>query len=178
LTELTGGENDFPYPERISSRPTLEINGLWGGFQGEGTKTVIPNEAHAKITCRLIHNQNPEKIQQLIEKHLEEQAPKGCTVKVSLQDTGNPFLTPIDSPMIQKAAEAYENVYGKAPVYKREGGSIPIVSDFNQSLNAPVVLMGFGLPDENLHAPNEHFNLENFDKGIQTICSFFELLNE
>jgi acetylornithine deacetylase/succinyl-diaminopimelate desuccinylase-like protein len=178
LMDLTGGENNFPYSEKISSRPTLEINGLWGGFQGEGTKTVIPNEAHAKITCRLVHNQNPEKIQGLIKKHLEEQAPKGCTVKVTLQDTGNPFLTPIDSPMIQKAAEAYETVYGKSPVYKREGGSIPIVSDFNHSLNAPVVLMGFGLPDENLHAPNEHFNLENFDKGILTICSFFELLNK
>jgi acetylornithine deacetylase/succinyl-diaminopimelate desuccinylase-like protein len=178
LTDLTGGENNFPYPERISSRPTLEINGLWGGFQGEGTKTVIPNEAHAKITCRLVHNQNPEKIQKLVENHLVEHAPKGCTVKVSLGDTGNPFLTPIDSPMIQKAAEAYETVYGKSPVYKREGGSIPIVSDFNQSLHAPVVLMGFGLPDENLHAPNEHFNLENFDKGILTICSFLELLNK
>ncbi|WP_026694136.1 dipeptidase [Peribacillus kribbensis] len=177
LTDLTGGENNFPYPERISSRPTLEINGLWGGFQGEGTKTVIPNEAHAKITCRLVHNQNPERIQGLIKQHLEERAPKGCTVEVSLQDRGNPFLTPIDSPMIQKAAEAYQNVYGKAPVYKREGGSIPIVSDFSHSLNAPVVLMGFGLPDENLHAPNEHFNLENFDKGILTICSFFELLS-
>ncbi len=178
LTEFTGGENNYPYPERISSRPTLEINGLWGGFQGEGTKTVIPNEAHAKITCRLVHNQNPEKIQGLIKKHLEEHAPKGCTVKVSLQDTGNPFLTPIDSPMIQKAAEAYQTVYGKSPVYKREGGSIPIVSDFSQSLNAPVVLMGFGLPDENLHAPNEHFNLENFDKGILTICSFLDLIQK
>lgn len=176
LTELTGGEQGYPYPEKISSRPTLEINGLWGGFQGEGTKTVIPNEAHAKITCRLVHNQNPEKIQGLIKQHIEEYAPKGCSVKVTLQDTGNPFLTPIDSPMIQKAAEAYEKVYGKSPVYKREGGSIPIVSDFNQSLNAPVVLMGFGLPDENLHAPNEHFNLMNFDKGILTICSFFELI--
>ncbi|MFZ7944506.1 MULTISPECIES: dipeptidase [Bacillaceae] len=178
LTDFTGGESNYPYPERISSRPTLEINGLWGGFQGEGTKTVIPNEAHAKITCRLVHNQNPEKIQELIKKHLEEHTPKGCTVKVSLGDTGNPFLTPIDSPMIQKAAEAYQNVYGKAPVYKREGGSIPIVSDFSHSLNAPVVLMGFGLPDENLHAPNEHFNLENFDKGILTICSFLELIEK
>jgi acetylornithine deacetylase/succinyl-diaminopimelate desuccinylase-like protein len=176
LTELTGGENNYPYPEKISSRPTLELNGIWGGFQGEGTKTVIPNEAHAKITCRLVNNQNPEKIQGLIKKHLEEQAPKGCSVKVTLQDTGNPFLTPIDDPMIQKAAEAYEQVYGKAPVYKREGGSIPIVSDFNHTLNTPVVLMGFGLPDENLHAPNEHFNLENFDKGILTICSFLELI--
>lgn len=174
LTDLTGGETNYPYREKISSRPTLEINGLWGGFQGEGTKTVIPNEAHAKITCRLVNNQVPEKIQDLIKKHIEEHAPKGSTVKVSLQDTGNPFLTPIDSPMIQKAAEAYQNVYGKSPVYKREGGSIPIVSDFSQSLNAPVVLMGFGLPDENLHAPNEHFNLENFDKGILTICSFLE----
>ncbi|WP_413299785.1 dipeptidase [Bacillus sp. 1P10SD] len=179
LTELTGGEtNDFPYSERINSRPTLEINGLWGGFQGEGTKTVIPNEAHAKITCRLVHNQNPVKIQELIKKHLEEHAPKGCTVNVTLQDTGNPFLTPIDSPMIQKAAEAYETVYGKAPVFKREGGSIPIVSNFSHSLHAPVVLMGFGLPDENLHAPNEHFNLENFDNGILTICSFLALLNK
>lgn len=176
LTEFTGGENNYPYPEKISSRPTLELNGIWGGFQGEGTKTVIPNEAHAKITCRLVNNQNPEKIQGLIKKHLEEQAPKGCTVKVNLQDTGNPFLTPIDDPMIQKAAEAYERVYGKAPVYKREGGSIPIVSDFSHTLNTPVVLMGFGLPDENLHAPNEHFNLENFDKGILTICSFLELI--
>ncbi|WP_419887646.1 dipeptidase [Neobacillus niacini] len=176
LAELTGGENNYPYPEKISSRPTLELNGLWGGFQGEGTKTVIPNEAHAKITCRLVNNQNPEKIQGLIKKHLEEHAPKGCTIKVTLQDTGNPFLTPIDDPMIQKAAEAYEKVYGRAPVYKREGGSIPIVSDFNHTLNTPVVLMGFGLPDENLHAPNEHFNLENFDKGILTICSFLELI--
>jgi acetylornithine deacetylase/succinyl-diaminopimelate desuccinylase-like protein len=174
LTDLTGGENNYPYPEKISSRPTLELNGIWGGFQGEGTKTVIPNEAHAKITCRLVNNQNPEKIQGLIKKHIEEQAPKGCTVKVTLQDTGNPFLTPIDDPMIQKAAEAYEQVYGKAPVYKREGGSIPIVSDFSHTLDTPVVLMGFGLPDENLHAPNEHFNLENFDKGILTICSFLE----
>ncbi|MEH7253482.1 dipeptidase [Neobacillus niacini] len=176
LAELTGGENNYPYPEKISSRPTLELNGIWGGFQGEGTKTVIPNEAHAKITCRLVNNQNPEKIQGLIKKHIEEQAPKGCEVKVTLQDTGNPFLTPIDHPMIQKAAEAYEQVYGKAPVYKREGGSIPIVSDFSHTLNSPVVLMGFGLPDENLHAPNEHFNLENFDKGILTICSFLELI--
>ena len=178
LTDLTGGENNYPYPERVSSRPTLEINGLWGGFQGEGTKTVIPNKAHAKITCRLVHNQNPEKIQELIKKHLEENAPKGCTIQVSLGDTGNPFLTPIDSPMIQKAAEAYEKVYGKSPVYKREGGSIPIVSDFSQALNSPVVLMGFGLPDENLHAPNEHFNLENFDKGILTICSFLNLIQK
>jgi acetylornithine deacetylase/succinyl-diaminopimelate desuccinylase-like protein len=176
LTELTGGENNYPYPEKINSRPTLELNGIWGGFQGEGTKTVIPNESHGKITCRLVNNQNPEKIQGLIKKHLEENAPKGCTVKVTLQDTGNPFLTPIDDPMIQKAAGAYEKVYGKAPVYKREGGSIPIVSDFNHTLNSPVVLMGFGLPDENLHAPNEHFNLENFDKGILTICSFLELI--
>ncbi|CRK82351.1 dipeptidase [Neobacillus massiliamazoniensis] len=178
LTDLTGGEQNYLYPVRISSRPTLEINGLWGGFQGEGTKTVIPNEAHAKITCRLVNNQHPEKIQELVKKHLEEYAPKGCTVKISLGDTGNPFLTPIDSPMIQKAAEAYKNVYGKSPVYKREGGSIPIVSDFSQSLNAPVVLMGFGLPDENLHAPNEHFNLENFDKGILTICSFLGLIEK
>jgi acetylornithine deacetylase/succinyl-diaminopimelate desuccinylase-like protein len=176
LTDLTGGEKNYPYSERISARPTLEINGLWGGFQGEGTKTVIPNEAHAKITCRLVNNQQPEKIQELIKKHLEEHAPKGCIVKVSLGDVGNPFLTPVDSPMIQKAAEAYKNVYGKSPVYKREGGSIPIVSDFSHSLNVPVVLMGFGLPSENLHAPNEHFHLENFDKGILTICSFLELL--
>ncbi|WP_042357443.1 dipeptidase [Bacillus rubiinfantis] len=178
LTNLTGGEKDYPFSERVSSRPTLEINGMWGGFQGEGTKTVIPNEAHAKISCRLVNNQQPEAIQGLIQKHLEEHAPKGCTVQVTLQDTGNPFLTPVDSPMIQKAAEAYQNVYGKSPVYKREGGSIPIVSDFNHILDVPVVLMGFGLPGENLHAPNEHFHLENFDKGILTICDFFERIEK
>lgn len=176
LTELTGGEQNYPYRERVSTRPTLEINGMWGGFLGEGSKTVIPKEAHAKITCRLVHNQNPEKIQEFIKKHLEEHAPKGCTVEVSLRDRGTPILMPIDSPMIQKAAEAYQNVYGKSPVYKREGGSIPIVADFNQTLNCPVVLMGFGLPGENLHAPNEHFHLENFDKGILTICTFLELI--
>ncbi|MFB3164488.1 peptidase dimerization domain-containing protein [Neobacillus sp. 179-J 1A1 HS] len=98
---------------------------MWGGFQGEGTKTVISNETHAKITCRLVNNQNPEKIQGLIKKHLVEKAPKGCTVKVILKDTGDPFLTPIDHPMIQKAVEAYEHVYGKALDYKREGDSIP-----------------------------------------------------
>lgn len=176
LTELTGGEKNYPYRERVSTRPTLEINGLWGGFQGEGTKTVIPNEANAKITCRLVNNQDPEKIQNEVKKHLEKHVPTGCKVKVSLGDTGYPFLTPIDSPMMQKAAEAYKNVYGKSPVYKREGGSIPIVADFNQTLDVPVVLMGFGLPGENLHAPNEHFHLENFNKGILTICSFLEMV--
>jgi len=178
LSDLTGGEKNYPYRERISSRPTLEINGLWGGFLGEGTKTVIPNEAHSKITCRLVNNQKPEKIQELVKKHLEEYAPKGCIVNISLADTGNPFLTPINNPMIQKAAEAYKTVYGESPVYKREGGSIPIVSDFSRTLNVPVVLMGFGLPGENLHAPNEHFHLENLDKGILTICTFLELVGK
>ncbi|WP_027962999.1 dipeptidase [Halalkalibacillus halophilus] len=170
------GEKGYTYTERTSARPTLEVNGMFGGFQGEGIKTVLPNEATAKITCRLVPDQDPEKIVQALTDHVHAQTPKGVTVEVTPFDKGKPYVTPFDHPVIQKAAEAYEAVYKSETAYIRGGGSIPIVAELDEILNIPVVLMGFGLPDENLHAPNEHFHLENFDQGMQTLVNYFYLL--
>jgi len=172
------GEEGYTYNERTWVRPTLEINGVYSGFQGEGIKTVIPSEATAKITCRLVPNQDPDEILELLEAHIEKHKPKGVTVKVSHFDKGAPFVTPFDHPAIQAAARSYEKVYKVPTAFTRGGGSIPIVAAFDQILNKPVVLMGFGLPDENFHAPNEHFHLENFDKGLQTICHYWFELSE
>jgi acetylornithine deacetylase/succinyl-diaminopimelate desuccinylase-like protein len=172
LKELYG-EAGFSYLERVWARPTLEINGVYGGFQGEGTKTVIPAEAHAKITCRLVEAQDPNQILDLIEAHIRKHTPVGVTVEVTKLDKGRPFVTPFDHPMIQASSRAYEKAYQVTPVFTRMGGSVPIVETFGRLLNLPVVLMGFGLPDENFHAPDEHFNLENFDKGLLTICQFW-----
>jgi acetylornithine deacetylase/succinyl-diaminopimelate desuccinylase-like protein len=172
LKELYG-EAGYSMLERIWARPTLEINGIYGGFQGEGTKTVIPSEAHAKITCRLVEDQDPGEILDLIEAHIRKVTPKGVTVEITKMDKGRPFVTPFDHPMIQAASRAYEKAYGVAPVFTRMGGSVPIVETFGRVLGLPVVLMGFGLPDENFHAPDEHFHLENFDKGLLTICHFW-----
>lgn len=167
------GEEGYTFDERTSARPTLEINGMYSGFQGEGIKTVLPATASAKITCRLVPDQDPEEILELLEKHIEKHQPKGVTVTVTRFDKGHPFLTPLDHPAIQIAGKAYEKVYGVPAVYTRSGGSIPIVADFQQLLNVPVVLMGFALPGENVHAPNEHFHLENFDKGMLTLCHYW-----
>lgn len=172
------GEAGFTALERTWARPTLEINGIYGGFQGEGTKTVIPSEAHAKITCRLVVDQDPAEILDLIEKHIDSHTPAGVTVNVTRFDKGRPFVTPFDHPVIKAAAVAYEKGYGAAPAYTRMGGSIPIVESFGRLLDLPVVLMGFGLPDENFHAPNEHFNLDNFDKGLRTLCHYWYELAE
>ncbi|MBX6395612.1 MAG: dipeptidase [Alicyclobacillaceae bacterium] len=172
------GEEGFTYYERTRARPTLEINGIYGGFQGEGTKTVIPAEAHAKITCRLVSDQEPEEIMDLIEAHVAKHAPRGVRVEVQRLDGGRPYVTPLDHPAIQAAVPAYEKVYGVKPVFTRMGGSIPIVESFHRVLGTPAVLMGFGLPDENYHAPNEHFHLENFEKGLRTLCLYWnELAN-
>lgn len=168
------GEKGYSTLERTWARPTLEINGIWGGFQGEGTKTVIPSEAHAKITCRLVPNQEPNEILELIQKHIKKYSPPGVTVTVQIfEDRGRPFVTPFDHKAIQAASRAYEKAYGVEPVFTRMGGSVPIVETFGRLLNLPVVLMGFGLPDENFHAPNEHFNLENYDKGLLTLCHYW-----
>lgn len=177
MTALVG-EPGYTYLERVWTRPTLEINGMYGGFQGEGTKTVIPCEAHAKITCRLVPDQDPHEIQQLVARHVEKFAPEGAQVEVELADAGKPYVTPFEHPAIQLAAKAYEDAYGVPCAFTRMGGSIPIVEDFDRLLKIPVVMMGFGLPDENLHAPNEHFSLENFDKGIRTLCSYYLKLTE
>jgi acetylornithine deacetylase/succinyl-diaminopimelate desuccinylase-like protein len=173
------GEKGYTYLEHTLSRPTLEINGIWGGFQGEGTKTVLPSEAHAKLTCRLVPNQSPENILKKIDAHVKRHTPSGVTVQVQwFPDRGNPFLAPMDHPYMQAAAHAYEKGYGIEPIFTRGGGSIPIVENFARLLEAPVALIGFSLPDENFHAPDEHFHLENLDKGMRTISWYWKLLSE
>lgn len=175
LTALFG-EPGYSFVERVGARPTLEINGLYGGFQGEGTKTVIPKEAHAKITCRLVANQNPQDILDKIERHLTSHVPTGAVMKFTPHEKAFAFNIDPSEPMLQKAADAYEKVYGVRALFTKDGGSIPIVETLSRVLSAPAVLMGFGLPDENLHAPNEHFNLENFDKGLLTIVEYLKSL--
>jgi acetylornithine deacetylase/succinyl-diaminopimelate desuccinylase-like protein len=173
------GEKGHSYLEHTLSRPTLEINGIWGGFQGEGTKTVLPSSAHAKLTCRLVPNQTPEDILNKIEAHVKRNTPIGVTVRVErFPDRGNPFLAPIDHPYMQAAAGAYEKGYGVTPIFTRGGGSIPVVESFARLLEAPVALIGFSLPDENFHAPDEHFHLENMDKGMLTISWYWKLLGD
>lgn len=167
------GEPGYTTVERTWARPTLELNGVFGGFQGEGTKTVIPAEAHAKITCRLVNDQDPAVIMERVERHLLSHAPKGTTVSVTRYDTGRPVIVDLDSPYIEAAAAAYEAGYGKQPHYIRMGGSIPIVETFYRLLKLPVVLMGFGLETENLHAPNEHFHLDNMDRGLVTLAHWY-----
>ncbi|MCC6168225.1 MAG: dipeptidase [Caldilineaceae bacterium] len=169
------GEPEYSVVERTGARPTLEINGMWGGFIGEGFKTVIPCQAHAKISCRLVPYQDPARIADLVTRHLEQLAPP--TVKVEVLSTrggGYAFLTPYDAPAIQAAARAYGRVFAKEPVYTLEGGGIPVVNVLQETLHVPVVLMGFGLPDDNLHAPNEKFYLPNFYRGIRTSIAFLD----
>lgn len=170
------GEEGYSFVERVGARPTLELNGVYGGFQGEGTKTVLPCEGHAKITCRLVGSQDPQDILNKIEKHLHSHVPTGARITVTQREKGKPFTIDPSLPELQKAADAYERVYGTRPVFTKDGGSIPIVETFSRVLAAPVVLMGFGLDSENLHAPNEHFTLENFDKGLLTIVEFLNAL--
>ncbi|MGW8958965.1 dipeptidase [Paenibacillus sp. NPDC055715] len=168
------GEEGFSFVERVGARPTLELNGVYGGFQGEGTKTVIPKEAHAKITCRLVANQNPQDILDKIERHLRAHVQAGATLDIQQGEKANAFNIDPSHAFLQSAADAFEKVYGVRALFTKDGGSIPIVETFSRVLTAPVVLMGFGLPDENLHAPNEHFNLDNFDKGLLTIVEFLK----
>lgn len=167
------GEPGYSTLERLWVRPTLEINGIYGGFQGEGTKTVIPREAHAKITCRLVPNQNPEDILRRLEDHVKQHAPTGAKISITRHDSGHPYVTPFTHPAIQLAAKAYEQAYGVTASFTRGGGSIPIVEVFDRLLHIPVVLMGFALPDENFHAPNEHFSIENFRLGMRTLCHYY-----
>ncbi len=172
------GEPGYSFYERTSYRPTLEINGMYSGFQEEGIKTVLPNQASAKITCRLVPNQEPEQILELIKQHIEKHKPKGVTVKITPFDSGAPFVTPLNHPAIQAAGRAASKIYGTETAYIRSGGSIPIVADFAQILQVPIVLLGFSLDSENFHAPNEHFHLENFYKGMQTMCEYWNELAE
>ncbi len=171
VTELFG-EKGYSYLEQTWARPTLEINGIFGGFSGEGIKTVLPAEAGAKITCRLVPHQDPDEIVAKLKAHVEKHKPTGVQITISEFDKGAPYITPFDHPVIQAAGHAYEKVYGVPTAYTRGGGSIPIVASFDQILQLPVVLMGFGLTSENFHAPNEHFHLENFDKGLRVLGDY------
>ena len=167
------GEKGFSHLERTWARPTLELNGIFGGFSGEGIKTVLPAEAGAKITCRLVPDQDPEEIVEKLKTHIDKYKPTGVTVTVTEFDKGKPFITPFDHPAIQAAGRSYEKVYNVPTAYTRGGGSIPIVAAFDEILELPVVLMGFGLSTENFHAPNEHFHLENFDQGLRVIGDYY-----
>lgn len=172
VTELFG-EKGFTHLERIWTRPTLEVNGIFGGFAGEGTKTVLPAKAGAKITCRLVPDQDPDEIVSKLKAHLDKHKPAGVTVTVTEFGQGKPYITPFDHPAIQAAGRSYEKVYHVPTAYIRGGGSLPIISAFDELLALPVVLMGFGLSSENFHAPNEHFHLENFDQGLRVIGDYY-----
>lgn len=172
------GEEGFTTMERGSIRPTLDVNGIWGGYIGEGAKTVIASKAFAKISMRLVPNQDPHKITNLFKDHFEKIAPKGVTVKVTPHHGGEPAVTPIDSIGYHAASKAYETSFGKKPIPVRSGGSIPIVAMFEKELGLKTVLMGFGLDSDAIHSPNEHFGLFNFYKGIETIPYFYANFTE
>lgn len=173
------GEKEYTFRERVGARPTLEINGMWGGFTGAGQKTVIGKKATAKVSCRLVANQNPNRIFDLIVKHIADITPDTVTSEVrNLSAYADPVLVPIEGDAMQVAAGAFEAVFGKKPVFIRSGGSIPVVGYLQQLMGVPVLLMGFGLPDDNLHAPNEKFNVNMFHKGIQTMMHFYQNIDQ
>jgi len=167
------GENGYSTNERNSIRPTLDVNGIWGGYIGKGAKTVIPSKAFAKISMRLVPNQDWQEITQLFTKHFESLAPAGVRVKVKPHHGGQAYVTPINDIGYQAASKAYEKTFGKTPIPQRSGGSIPIVSLFEKMLDSKIILMGFGLDSDAIHSPNEHFGVWNFLKGIETIPHFY-----
>lgn len=168
------GEKGFTTLERGSIRPTLDVNGIWGGYIGDGAKTVLPAKANAKISMRLVPHQKPEEITQLFKDYFEKIAPKSVRVTVTAHHGGLPAVTPIDSIGFKAASNAMEKTFGKKPIPMRSGGSIPIVALFEQVLNAKTILMGFGLDSDAIHSPNEHYGLFNFYKGIETIPYFYQ----
>ena len=168
------GEAGYSVLERTWARPTLDVHGIPGGFIGAGAKTVIPAKAQAKVSMRLVPGMTPTKAFAQYKKFVEQIAPKEVDVEVRLIHSGDPCLIPVNNPYIQAATRALHEVWGRDTVFIRSGGSIPIVGDFARHLNLPSVMMGFGLPDDNLHAPNEKFNLKNFELGIQSLIRFLE----
>lgn len=166
------GEKGYTTLERTGTRPTLDVNGIWGGYTGEGAKTVLPSTASAKISMRLVPNQHPDKITALFTRHFQSLAPKSVTVKVTAHHGGEAAVTPTDSKAFRAAAKAFEEVWGKNPIPTRDGGSIPIVALFKKELGLDTVLMGFGLDSDALHSPNEHYGIKNFLIGIETIVAF------
>jgi len=172
--EAVYGEEGYTTNERNSIRPTLDVNGIWGGYTGEGAKTVIASKAYAKISMRLVPNQDWENITTLFKTHFEAIAPKGVTVKVTPHHGGQGYVTPIDSVGYKAASKAYEDTFGKTPIPQRSGGSIPIVSLFEAELKSKTILMGFGLDSDAIHSPDEHFGIWNYLKGIETIPHFYK----
>jgi acetylornithine deacetylase/succinyl-diaminopimelate desuccinylase-like protein len=172
------GETGYVTNERNSIRPTLDVNGIWGGYTGEGAKTVIASKAFAKISMRLVPNQDWEEITELFAKHFESIAPKSVKVKVTPHHGGQGYVTPIDSIGYQAAHKAYQDTFGVSPIPVRSGGSIPIVALFEQELKSKTILMGFGLDSDAIHSPNEHFGVFNYLKGIETIPLFYKYFVE
>jgi acetylornithine deacetylase/succinyl-diaminopimelate desuccinylase-like protein len=168
------GEAGFGTLERKGARPALDVNGIWGGFQGDGAKTIIPAHAHAKVSARLVAAQDPDVIFERFRDFVLEIAPPGVTVSVQKLGTGHPSRVAIDHPVTRAAARALEAVFGRAPVFIREGGSIPVAASFERILGLPVVLLGFAQPHENAHAPDEWLLLDNYEKAIRTIVRTFE----
>jgi acetylornithine deacetylase/succinyl-diaminopimelate desuccinylase-like protein len=172
------GEKGYTTLERTSIRPTFDVNGIWGGYIGEGAKTVLPSKAYAKISMRLVPNQGSHKITELFQKHFEKIAPPSVKVKVTPHHGGEPVLTPTDGIAYQAADKAYQATFGKKAIPQRSGGSIPIVAMFEEVLGVKTILMGFGLDSDAIHSPNEHFGLFNYYKGIETIPYFFKYFTE
>lgn len=170
------GDKNYTIRERVSARPTLDINGLWSGYSGPGPKTIIPAKAGAKLSSRLVGNQDPDKIYKLLKQYIESIAPPTVKVKVSLVTKGKPALIPFDLPEMQAASRAYEKGWGHKPVFTRGGGSIPIVADIASMMKIPVVMMGYGLDSDGLHAANEHYTIEMFHRGIETAIVYLEEL--
>lgn len=170
------GDASYTLRERVSARPTLDINGLWSGWSGPGPKTIIPAKAGARLSARLVANQNPHKIYELLKARIEALAPPTVRVEVRLLTTGEPALIPFDVPAMQAAARAYERGWGATPTFVRGGGSIPIVADIARLMQIPVVMMGYGLDDDGLHAPNESYSVEMFQRGIETAIVYLEEL--
>lgn len=168
------GETGYTTLERTGVRPTLDCNGIWGGYTGEGAKTVLPSKASAKISMRLVPDQDPNEITELFTKHFISIAPKSVTVKVTAHHGGQPAVTPTDSKAYKAAEKAFLEVWGKSPIPTRDGGSIPIVALFKKELGLDTVLMGFGLDSDALHSPNEHYGIKNFLIGIETIVAFYK----
>jgi acetylornithine deacetylase/succinyl-diaminopimelate desuccinylase-like protein len=168
------GEEGFSTVERTGIRPTLDVNGIWGGYTGEGAKTVLPSKAHAKISMRLVPNQTSKNITDLFTKHFTSIAPSSVKVKVTAHHGGEPAVTPTDSVAFKSASKAFEEVWGKTPIPTRDGGSIPIVALFKRELGLDTVLMGFGLDSDAIHSPNEHYGVKNFLLGIETIIAFYK----
>ncbi|WP_232699241.1 dipeptidase [Brevibacillus daliensis] len=172
------GEPGYTALERVWTRPTLEINGMYGGYQGEGSKTVIPREAHVKITCRLVSNQDPDRMEKIIQTHVEKHIPKGIRASLTFEDKSYPYVGSLDHPCLKLAAQALEEAFDKRVSFIRAGGSIPVVELFARVLQVPIIMMGFALPDANAHAPDEKFSLAHFDKGIRALYQYYLMLGE